>query len=138
MIFVIRELPDGAFDWIAKNVTGYTTCKSFRDYKTKRGAHYAVHNFCANIGYAAFHGKRIIIEYEKCSETIKKLYRVVVESHGPRKIAVIVRIRRETNFGLKEAKEASENTFKLPETDKETANKLAAALREEGATVKIK
>ena len=41
-------------------------------------------------------------------------------------------------LGLKEAKHASENIFKLPEMDEESAKKLAVELEQIGATVKIK
>ena len=78
MIFVIRELPTGYFDWIAKNVTGYITCRSWRNYKTKQGANQAIHNFCSNYEYDSCTSIDIDIEYEKCSAPIKKLYRVVV------------------------------------------------------------
>lgn len=65
---------------------------------------------------------------------------VYIVSAGDRKIQVIKRVRELTALGLKEAKDLVDN---LPGpvrtgTDKETAEKLKAAIESEGATVEVR
>ena len=70
----------------------------------------------------------------------KTEFDVVLKSFGDEKIKVIKVVRELTGLGLKEAKDAVEG---VPTTlkegiQKEEAEKVAAALKEAGATVEIK
>lgn len=69
----------------------------------------------------------------------KTEFDVIIEDAGPKKIEVIKVIRKLTNLGLKEAKEAAETpNYKLLEgVSKETAEDAKKQLEEAGAKVKL-
>ena len=69
----------------------------------------------------------------------KTEFDVVLEETGPKKIEVIKAIRKLTQMGLKEAKEAAETPgFKiLEQVSKETAEEAKKVLEEAGAKVKL-
>ncbi len=69
----------------------------------------------------------------------KTEFDVIIEETGPKKIDVIKVIRKLTNLGLKEAKEAAETPgYKLLEgVSKETAEDAKKQLEEAGAKVKL-
>jgi len=74
-------------------------------------------------------------------EVVEKTeFDVVLTNVGSEKIKVIKVVRELTGLGLKEAKEVVDNVPKaLKEgVDKETAEKVVAALKEVGATCEIK
>ncbi len=69
----------------------------------------------------------------------KTEFDVIIEEVGPKKIEVIKAIRKLTQMGLKEAKEAAETPgYKLMEqVSKETAEEAKKVLEEAGAKVKL-
>ncbi len=69
----------------------------------------------------------------------KTEFDVIIEEVGPKKIEVIKAIRKLTQMGLKEAKEAAETPgYKiLEQVSKETAEEAKKALEEAGAKVKL-
>ena len=69
----------------------------------------------------------------------KTEFDVIIEDVGPKKIEVIKAIRKLTQMGLKEAKEAAETPgYKLLEqVSKETAEEAKKVLEEAGAKVKL-
>ena len=70
----------------------------------------------------------------------KTEFDVVLKSAGANKIAVIKVVRAVTGLGLKEAKEIVDNAPKALKEgiSKEDAEKLAAELKEAGATAEVK
>ena len=89
----------------------------------------------APVAVAAAAPAAAVAEVEEKTE-----FDVVLKSFGDEKIKVIKVVRELTGLGLKEAKDAVEG---VPTTlkegiQKEEAEKVAAALKEAGATVEIK
>lgn len=76
-------------------------------------------------------------EAEQAEE--KTEFDVIIEDVGPKKIEVIKAIRKLTQMGLKEAKQAAETPgYKLLEqVSKETAEEAKKMLEEAGAKVKL-
>ena len=74
------------------------------------------------------------------AEEEKTEFDVVLKSAGANKIAVIKVVRAATGLGLKEAKELVDNAPKAVKEaiSKEDAEKLAAELKEAGATAEVK
>ena len=74
------------------------------------------------------------------AEEEKDSFDVVLDDFGAQKIAVIKVVRKLTNLGLKEAKEAVESAPKviLEGASKEDAEAAKAKLEEAGAEVKLK
>ncbi len=69
----------------------------------------------------------------------KKLYYLVIQRTGERKIEVIKEVRAITRFGLKEAKDIVETVPQLVKVfdDLDSANQAAESLRRPGAIVKV-
>lgn len=77
---------------------------------------------------------------EAAAEEEKTAFDVILASAGDKKINVIKVVRELTSLGLKEAKELVDNAPKpIKEgVNKDEAEKMKAALEEQGATVELK